>query len=298
MSRVIILMSTWNGEKFLDDQLNSIFNQSFCGELEIIIRDDGSKDNTISILKNYQKKHNITIIYGNNIGTKNSFFELMRIASQRNADFFAFADQDDVWLPDKISNGVETLMHLDDKPALYCSALNVVDSDLNQISIYQHSKPKSIISTLISNFATGCSCIFNRQLLKVILYPVNSNSILMHDWWIALIATAYGVVKYDSIPHILYRQHAGNQIGVFSKRNTYLARLKRFFRSDLPPSRLSQALELQATYGGTLPHSSQLELDEFLSSYNFFIKRIRFVFFNRSSINFLSKIRFIIKGLS
>ena len=132
VSKVQVLLSTYNGEKYLKEQLDSLLAQDY-PNIDILIRDDGSKDSTKQILTGYENHKNIRVIYGSNIGITASFLELLKI-SDPEAEFLAFCDQDDVWLKDKISRAVAALQkHPSDIPLMYCSRLTIVDESLRII---------------------------------------------------------------------------------------------------------------------------------------------------------------------
>lgn len=124
--KVVILMSTYNGEKYIEEQLESLLNQTY-SDIKIFIRDDGSKDRTKEIIKQFlQKSKNIFLIEGENIGFINSFFELLNISD--TADYYAYCDQDDVWMEDKIERAVKFLEKSDsNKPVLYFSNSDYYD---------------------------------------------------------------------------------------------------------------------------------------------------------------------------
>ena len=134
--KVQILMSTYNGEEFVREQLDSILAQSY-PDVDILIRDDGSQDDTFVILKEYEERHsNIRAYQGENIGVNKSFFELLRKSNQEAA-YIGFCDQDDYWLPEKIEKAAEQLERLDG-PALYCSAKTLVDENLEPLNSQQN----------------------------------------------------------------------------------------------------------------------------------------------------------------
>lgn len=230
MSKVQILLSTYNGEKYLEEQLDSILNQDY-PDITILIRDDGSTDKTIEILDQYSRKYNQIKYYkGNNIGVINSFFDLMKNADI-TAEYYSLSDQDDVWLSDKISRAVNQLNLLpSNKPLLYCGRTTLVDEYLNPLrnSIKLIPQKPSFGNALIENICTGCTSVFNKELLLLVCNHIPQYTV-MHDWWLYLTASAYGEVYYDENSYILYRQHQANVIG--SKSNyiaEFLMRLKRF----------------------------------------------------------------------
>lgn len=217
--KVVILMATYNGEAYLREQLDSLLNQTY-KNLEIVIRDDGSKDKTKDIIKEYADRfHNIEMLCNNqtNLGAMGNFFELIKKAPE--SDYYALCDQDDVWDKDKISIAVNKLEEIDkggynsDIPYVYCGAKNITDSELNVEYVSSFSNPRpSWNNALVENICTGCTCVINKKVADMIneYTPVNS---VMHDWWIYLIGTAFGKVVYDTVPHIYYRQHGSNEYG-------------------------------------------------------------------------------------
>ncbi|SNX52858.1 Glycosyltransferase involved in cell wall bisynthesis [Thermoanaerobacterium sp. RBIITD] len=218
---VDILLSTYNGEKYIKEQIESILNQTYTN-WRLLIRDDGSCDRTLDIIEEYVKKLNGKIYFINDsdkhLGASMSFFKLLNYST---ADYIMFCDQDDVWIPDKIEITIGKMKDLEklypDKPILVHSNLKVVDVGSKTINEsfwkYQKLNPnlKRLNNLLIQNNVTGCTVMINRK-LKNLLKTVPSNAI-MHDWWLALIASAFGIVEYIDEPLILYRQHGGNDTG-------------------------------------------------------------------------------------
>ena len=228
---VLILMSTYNGEKYIKNQLDSLLSQN-CPQLKILIRDDGSTDNTCSILEYYSNKFmNITWYKGKNIGPCKSFFDLINKADSEN-NYYAFSDQDDVWLPDKISRAILILKKYSiNEPALYCSDKIIVDQQLSpcDTSIKQLVKKVSFGNALVQNMCTGCTAVMNHKLFELIKYHIPEYTI-MHDWWFYLTASCFGNVYYDSESLILYRQHGNNTFGTLLSRKALLEyRIKQLF---------------------------------------------------------------------
>lgn len=219
MKKVLVLMSTYNGVAYLKDQLDSIRLQKDV-HIELLVRDDGSKDNTITLLKRYQADYEdliVEIIEGNNIGSTASFTELIKYAYHifiDKYDYFSLADQDDYWLENKLNRAVSMLEELDDTGAnTYCSDTKVVDASLKLI---EGIRPRKVFLTkeraLARNIATGCTMVFNKRALE--LYAVKCPEyIKIHDHALFLICTFLGTVIYDKESYILYRQHGHNQIG-------------------------------------------------------------------------------------
>lgn len=217
METVQILMSTYNGEKYLRTQLDSILNQTY-PSIDILIRDDGSTDGTLSILKAYAEAYpNIKYYEGMNKGAVQSFLELLR-KSDASAKYFAFADQDDVWLPQKIDRAVRLLeKEKSNKPVLYCSDVYITDERLNIIKKDDKNPRPSFGNALVQNICTGCTAVMNQALRDIINHtaPVN---IVMHDWWFYLSASLYGKVIYDEAASMYYRQHGHNEWGAKTGR--------------------------------------------------------------------------------
>lgn len=215
-------MSTYNGENYIREQLDSIQRQSYANQF-LLIRDDGSTDATIEIIREYQKEYNnITLIVGDNIGVWKSFFELCKEANGK-AEYYALADQDDYWLPNKVSAAVRVMEANKKKiPFLYAGNKTLVDAKLSPISSEIKEPAKwlpSFGNALVENICTGCTCMMNQALLTEVCRYLPEN-VIMHDWWIYLIASTLGEVWYDQKSYLLYRQHAKNVHGTMVKKKT------------------------------------------------------------------------------
>lgn len=213
MRRVQVLLSSYNGEKYIKQQLDSILNQKGV-EIHCLVRDDGSTDQTTNILLQYQKRYNnIKVVFGSNIGYKASFMELVYLSGQY--DYYAFADQDDVWQTDKLLKAIEEIEKVEnDLPVMYCSNCTVVDENLNYMQMLH--KEKNIvpnkIRALVEGFAHGCTMVFNHKAKDLIIkYRLQQD--LAHDFWIPLLMLFCGKVIYDNNSYILYRQHSNNVFG-------------------------------------------------------------------------------------
>ena len=217
-----ILMSTYNGERYLREQLNSILNQNI-KNCQLLIRDDGSQDNTRTILEEYaQRFEQITYYAGENIGVQKSYFNLIEHADP-NADYIAFSDQDDIWLPEKVSQAIAYLeinKSAPDVPLLYCSAQRIVDEQLNPVKmmVSREIHFPSFGNALVQNVCTGCTAVVNQKLIEMIRehQPKHFENIVMHDWWLYLTASCFGFVYYDNRAYIKYRQHENNAHGAIS----------------------------------------------------------------------------------
>ena len=235
MDTVEVLLSTYNGERFLREQLDSIINQKGI-YVKISIRDDGSKDNTISIIKDYIEKYkdSINFIEDNfgNIGVIKSYEKLLINSKEK---YLAFSDQDDIWLPDKLVKSLEVLKEIENRgsmPVLVYSDLKIVDQNLNTIanSFFKMMKINAergmdFKSLVVQNAVVGCTTLFNKKLKEYSL-PFPSQCI-MHDWWLALCANYYGKAAYVPQQLILYRQHQNNVIGAKAPIEIFKNRWKR-----------------------------------------------------------------------
>jgi glycosyltransferase involved in cell wall biosynthesis len=229
---VTILMSTYNGEDFLGDQLDSILDQSF-QNWELLIRDDGSTDSTTRLIHAYSTRDSrikpVSDSFGNQ-GSAKSFALLLKYVK---SDYFMFADQDDVWLPEKISITVEAFIP-GDEPQLVFTDLQVVDRDLKVLSDSFMAMSRFDISTgitfpklIFQNIVVGCTSAGNKALIdKSGLLTCNPNdAVVMHDWWLALTACVFGRLTYIDSQTILYRQHGKNHLGAKRLNLKYYASL-------------------------------------------------------------------------
>ena len=213
--RVAILVSTYNGEKYLREQMDSLLRQEGVA-VEIFVRDDGSTDSTISIIEDYAKKNsNVHLNIGKNLGVGNSFMNLVEHAPD-DFDYYAFSDQDDIWLENKLSKAIEAIKDIDG-PALYCSNQALVDSAGKRIGIRFDTTPDlSAEKILVHNNATGCTMVWNSDLQKVLRTHQPSQELLknrIHDVWVGMVASVCGKIVYDENSYILYRQHENNVVG-------------------------------------------------------------------------------------
>lgn len=212
--KVMVLLSTYNGAKYIREQLNSLFYQEEV-DIACLIRDDGSSDNTVEIVSDYCNEHNgFSFIKGENIGVVRSFGVLLGQSLIYDYDWIAFCDQDDVWDKDKLKVAISKLSNYPkDIPLLYCSNLRLVDKSLNYLKMMRNKKPKgNEYSSCFQNCATGCTQVFNKRALELYNNGIESR-IEMHDYWMYLICLCLGKVIYDEEGYINYRQHSNNVVG-------------------------------------------------------------------------------------
>lgn len=228
---VEILMATYNGERYLSEQIESILNQSY-KDWKLLVRDDGSKDRTLDILKLYKAKYpkKITLMEDKKGGlrAKENFLELLR---QSKSDYIMFCDQDDVWLPNKIEVTLEKMKKVENGPTLIHTDLKVVDKELNLISDsmwrYQKLSPerKEYNFLIVQNNITGCTMMINRELAKLSIGEFPNG--LMHDWIIGIVASLKGTIDYVEERTILYRQHGNNDVGAQEYYANFLKKIKK-----------------------------------------------------------------------
>ena len=230
MISVEILLCVKNGEKYLAKQLESVFNQSF-KDFHISAADDCSEDKSFAVLSAFCMKYpgKMSVIrFEKPCGSAKKAYARLIVSVSSDARYFAFCDQDDVWVKTKLSNQVTLMRCLErrfgvSKPLLVHSDLMICDKRLAElypsfISFKGLNPNPSLNNLLCENSVTGCTCLFNRPLFNLLKdMPENA---AMHDWWAALIASSMGRIWYIPRPLVLYRQHESNAVGAYSKATT------------------------------------------------------------------------------
>lgn len=217
-----ILLATYNGQKYLAEQIDSILSQSY-QDWQLLIRDDESCDDTPSIIRDYTAKYpsKIKLIEDNSghLGVSSNF---QRLLEKSTSEYIMFSDQDDVWLPSKIEATLNlmkvTEKEYPNKPILVHTDLKVVDSQLRTIAEstwqYQGTSPETgndLHKVIFQNVATGCTIMINRE-AKASSLPIPKEAV-MHDWWIIINVAKHGKVVYIPDQLVLYRQHSNNVVG-------------------------------------------------------------------------------------
>lgn len=237
MLDVCILLATYNGEKYLEAQLNSLLSQDFSNFI-CYIHDDGSNDRTVDIINEYCcrfpsvfKKVNAPV----QGGAKNNFMFLLKNIGV-NFKYIVFCDQDDVWMPNKLSKLLERMRLINccdnQKPCLVYSDMKVTDKNLkiisNSFNNYNRLEHGNITPdrAIMKGYAAGCSIMINQKLAKLASVKDYQN-IIMHDWWVILVASLIGEISFVDIPLVLYRQHEHNTLG--AKKTTFLSEMRRKF---------------------------------------------------------------------
>ena len=231
MYRCLVLLSTYNGEKYLPELLDSVMAQKDV-LIDVLARDDGSKDKTVEILKKYDR---VQVYTGENLKPAKSFLDLILTADAY--DYYALCDQDDVWKPEKVISAIE---HIKDsnKPTLYSSAVEVVDRDLNFIrKSFTDNSFKDPLYDILTYGTPGCTFVFNKALMQK-LKEYKPTTISMHDSWISFVCLAVNGLFYsEHEAYILYRQHDANVLGAqrHSLKDTLagIIKNKNVLRSDM-----------------------------------------------------------------
>lgn len=218
MGRVAVLLSTYNGARFLAEQLASLSAQSV-QDWVLYWRDDGSTDATASLLESFAGElgpgRSVVLRCDGSFGPSESFLRLLRAAVADGCSVVAFCDQDDVWLPEKLARGLAALGEVQAAtPALYAARQVMVDARLQRIALSPalHRRP-GFPAALTQNVATGCTLMLNRPAAELIAAS-RAPAATWHDWWsYILVAAAGGRILFDDTPVVLYRQHTGNVVG-------------------------------------------------------------------------------------
>lgn len=274
---VAVLLSTYNGARHLSEQLDSLREQRGVRVL-VHARDDGSQDATPAILCSYQANLPDFALMsgGSNLGVAASFFELLRTAPEE-ADYFAFCDQDDVWLPDKLARATKALENCEG-PALYCSAATLTADDLSPLGRSLVNAGWGFNHLLFENFAIGCTIVLNREARALIVERLPGRGVVVHDWWCALVVAAFGRIVFDSEPGLLYRQHGANVVGM--RPGLFVQRVQHVRRLLRSPSTFyavhGQATEFKRLFGSDLSQLDCERLDRLVSSRRSLARRLAY----------------------
>ena len=213
--RILVMMSTYNGEKHLREQIDSIINQKTDHEVHLRIRDDGSKDRTCEIIEEYIRDYpnQIELIRGENIGYNGSFFSL--IQSAFGFDYYSISDQDDVWLEEKLQVACNAIDKIEsDVPVLYASTSFLVHDDMVPYGTTRKKRREmTMYNTIIQNICPGHTQLMNNKLMSLLRFDIDTDRIYVYDSWIQNVANLCGKIVFDNDSHTYYRQYEGNQLG-------------------------------------------------------------------------------------
>lgn len=262
-------MSTYNGEKYLAEQIESILNQTE-KDFVLEIHDDGSTDGTLKIIKEYAQKDNrICIDNSGHKGYPKCFFDLMKDAGE--AKYYAFSDQDDVWLPDKIETAIKKIGK-GEEPTLYGCKKIIVDENLNEIGKDTEQQSGIIYAFLCKNEISGCTMVYNRKLQDILEKYIPDRNDFFHDSWIYKVALVCGKVIVDKKETILYRQHSDNVSGATKQGiERFISSLMKFdftlkkYRNR--PYSNGYVKEILAGYGTIIPREKK-DILEIISNSN------------------------------
>lgn len=277
--KVQIVLPIYNGENYILEQINSILNQTY-SELSLLIRDDVSSDNSVSIIKNhFSYDGRVNLIEGkSNLGVIESFFYLLK--NSNDSDFYALSDQDDVWKTIKIERAIENLNKYElNIPLLYCAAVDVVDENLNyKGSLSKRDKDPSFENAIVQNIATGCTIVMNKAARDLIVAnKVDYKNVVMHDWWFYLVISTFGKVIFDQESVMYYRQHSNNTFGSgYSPIQRWIPRIKRFFKKQEAGTATRQVQEFYNLYKNELSLEQKIIVEDYLNSRDNFLKRLKF----------------------
>jgi len=284
--RVAVLLSTYNGEPFLRPQLDSLVTQEGVS-VELFARDDGSSDNTVEVLRSYAHRWPSlkSCEPSKNLGPAGSFLELFRTVPD-NFDYYAFCDQDDVWMPDKLYRAAHKLTgEAGERPGLYCSSSICVDRDLHPIGETLLRGSGRFEEIVFANITGGNTMVMNSLAAELIRSHVPGPGVIMHDWWCILVVSALGVVICDDKPSIFYRQHQQNVFGSSPHRLAGLMlQLRQFLRDPRRFYRIhAQVAELLRLYGDRMAPRERKMAETFVASRRSLFSRIRYAVFGRIS---------------
>lgn len=261
--KIQILLSTYNGEKYLREQLDSYLQLEGYENIKVLIRDDGSTDGTLDILDEYHQKYGFEVIKGQNLGVNKSIFELLRL-SDKKCDYFALSDQDDVWLPYKFKTALGKLGQYDKNiPLLFASCSEVVTEDLEYLgSTLVPKKGVGFLNAMVQNVTPGHTQVFNRALLEQ-LVSHNADNILIVDWWIYLVASGIGQVVFTEEFTVMHRQHGGNSVGYETNPYRRFVNRLRNIKTETPNAISLQLRNFQIWYGNLIDIKYKNELERY-----------------------------------
>jgi glycosyltransferase involved in cell wall biosynthesis len=275
MTLVEVLLSTYNGERHLREQVDSILAQRGV-EVRLVVRDDDSVDGTLEVLAAYADDPRVIVrAGGRNLGLPQAFFELVE-SSGDDAELWALADQDDVWLSHKLLRAAAALETVNG-PAMYCARVLVSDEELQPL--YAHALPlrgPSFENALVQNIATGCTIVLNSAARDVLRgrWP---DYAVMHDAWIYAVLSGCGTVVYDPEVVVRYRQHAANAVGMGRGRVARVrGRIRRQLATGGARAHTRQDAELSRTHHDVLTRVARDQLAALLSSRTSAGSRVRY----------------------
>jgi len=284
LPRVAVLLSTYNGARYLAAQLDSLASQELVS-VELFVRDDGSTDNSIDILRSYAPRwpRLANVSSSANIRPAASFMELVR-TTPSDFDYYAFCDQDDVWLPNKMVYALEMLGNCDEiSPRLYCSLATCVDEELNPLGSLSFRGKGDFEHIMFASIVLGATVVMNKSAAKLVRSRTPGRAVIMHDWWCALVVSAFGSIVADPRLTMLYRQHQANVLGGAPGRLAgLLVQMKAFLRNPKAFYPINaQVAEFLKLYGDQLGPSEFRVAQALVRSRRSTVARIAYAAFAR-----------------
>lgn len=245
-----ILVSTYNGDKYIEEQLDSILNQSY-KEYSVFIRDDGSSDNTVNILEKYCTNHdNFSFFIGQNIGYSKSFLELLSKVPQ--CDYYAFCDQDDFWESYKLEYFIEKVKIGINNPILYYSNYYICDNQLNVLSDGEINTSPSLNNIILQCPSNGMTMVINHKMREVVIDKIPDTT-YGHDWWISLVAISLGEIVIDERQTVKWRRNDNSLTGKeYRGIPKQLLRLKKVFDGERFQKTQKQIVDFNRIYGESI----------------------------------------------
>jgi glycosyltransferase involved in cell wall biosynthesis len=233
--KVAILLGTFRGQQYLAEQLNSIAAQTH-SNWEVWASDDGSTDDTLAILASFKSQWpvgRLSIQAGPGKGFVANFLALT-CSTGIKADYYAYSDQDDIWEADKLERALQWLESIPpDIPALYCARTRLVDSNNQEIGFSPLFGNPCFTNALVQNIAGGNTMVFNNAARALLQQAGAQLPVVFHDWWVYMAVTGCGgMVFFDPVPALRYRQHEGNVIGVNSSWQARLQRMRKLWQGQ------------------------------------------------------------------
>jgi glycosyltransferase involved in cell wall biosynthesis len=284
--KVSILLATFQGQGYLEEQLHSYLDQSH-QNWELWVSDDGSSDQTLAILadfKNKLPKNQMSIHFGPQQGFAANFLSLTCHVDIL-ADYYAYSDQDDVWKKEKLAKAVSWLESVpDDIPALYCGRTCLVDKHKNEIGLSPlFAKPPSFANALIQNIGGGNTMVLNNAARRLLQAAGECIPVIAHDWWAyMLISGSGGRVFYDSTPMLIYRQHENNLVGMNNSWPARLKRIRMLWQGRFKEWNDTNVMALESTADRLTPENQSV-LEQFTAARQMGLLR-RLIHFKRSGI--------------
>ena len=303
--RILILLSAYNGEKYLREQLESLVVLEGDFAFTLRVRDDGSTDGTAKILSEYREKYGIEVIFGENVGYNRSFFELLE-GAEEGYDYYALCDQDDVWLPFKFVRACSLLVRkggTGERPLLYSGVLCLADETLEKRKTLRYpKKPVNFYNAMFECLCSGHTMVFNAALLRK-LKGSWREGLMSYDHWILLAATAFGDVIYDTEPQVVYRQHGANAVGASGNPFGKLMRRVRYLFADRSRAMARQLEAFYGVFSAQMKAAYAQELEKFLSSRKNFCTRFCYAaksraYRQRGAETFFFKVLYVFGGFN